>query len=110
MTDKLTFKQYIKESREQLEAAMGSIPTQVTEYNVKSYCRLVVGESVDEKVSINLKPGHTISVLWEYAKKNDPTPLNIRFNNVEELDSDAEFDLYWSKSQLTKWLCKNTKK
>lgn len=110
MTENISFKQYIKQSREQLERAMGTVPTQLTEYDVKKYCRLMVGESVDEKQTVVLKPGHTISILWEYAKKNEPTPINIRFNNVEDLDTEVEFDLYWSKSQLTKWLCKNTKK
>ena len=107
---KTSFKQYIAESKKQLEAAMGTVPVQTQDYDINSYCRLMVGETIDEKVTVNLKPGHMISILWEYSKADDPDPINIRFINVENLDSEAEFDLYWSKSQLTKWLCNNTKK
>lgn len=110
MTDSnVTFKQYIKQSRQQLEAAMNSIPMQVQQYKVKTYCRLMVGESTEDKKSIALKPGQTISILWKYLNENDPLPVNIKFNDVEQLDSAEQFDLYWSKSQLTKWLIKNTK-
>ena len=106
---KVTFKQYFNESKAQLEKALDNTPIVEEQYNVKTYCRLVIGEDLDHKQTINLKPGHLLSVLWEYNNPKDPTPTGIKFLNVENLDQQSEFNLYWNSSKLSKWLSKNTK-
>jgi len=107
--NKVTFKQFFAESKQQLEKALDTAPIVEEQYNVKTYCRLVVGEDVKEKQTITLKPGHLLSILWEYKNHKDPTPTGIKFLNIENLDQHSEFNLYWNSSKLSKWLNKNTK-
>jgi len=104
----LTFKQYL-ESKEKLHEAVKKTPHQTTEYLVSKYCKLIVGESKEEKEQINLKPSHTIIVEWLYNDIDNPTPLKITFEGVcSNIDSE-EYNSYWQPQKLQKWLSRNTR-
>ncbi len=108
MDNKLTFKKYL-ESKERLREAVNATPHQTTEYTVSKYCKLVVGESKEDKEQINLKPSQTIIVEWLYTDIDNPTPLKITFDGVcENIDSE-EYNTYWQPYKLQKWLHKNAR-
>ena len=107
MKTKLTFKEYL-ESKERLREAIEKTPKQVKEYTVSKYCKLVVGESKEEKEQINLKPKQKIIVEWLYNDIDNPTVTKITFNGVcPDIDSN-EYNSYWNPKKLQKWLMKNT--
>jgi len=108
MRTNLTFKEYL-ESKEKLREAIKVTPKQTVEYTVYKYCKLVVGESKDEKEQVNLKPNQKIIVEWLYNDIDNPTPLNITFEGVcPDIDS-LEYNSYWQPQKLQKWLLKNTR-
>jgi len=107
MAINLTFKEYLK-SKENLREAIKETPQQTTKYTVNKYCKLVVGESKDEKEYINLKPNQTIIVDWLYTDIDNPTPLKIMFEGIcTDVDS-SEYKVYWQPYKLQKWLLRNT--
>lgn len=107
MANNLTFKEYLK-SKEKLRAAIKETPQQITEYAVSKYCKLIVGESKDEKEQINLKPNQTIIVEWLYNDIDNPTPIKITFEGVCSNIDSSEYNSYWQPHKLQKWLRKNT--
>lgn len=108
MGRKLTFKQYL-ESKEKLREAVRNTPQRVAEYHVRKYCKLVVGESKEDKEYISLKPKHKILVEWLYADIDNPTIIGIKFDGVKNVDSDEEYDTFWSSERFQKWLLRNTR-
>lgn len=105
--EKLSFKQYI-DSKEKLREAIKNTPTQQTEYVVKKYCKLVVGETKEERQYISLKPRQTIIVEWLYENIKLPTPASISFKNNTDLSLDDQYQTFWSAFKLRKWLLRNT--
>ena len=108
MQNSLTFKEYL-ESKEKLREAVDITPKQSMEYTVNKYCKLIVGESKDEKEQINLKPNQTIVVEWLYEDIDNPTPLNITFEGVCPSIDTLEYNSYWQPEKLRKWLLRNTR-
>jgi hypothetical protein len=108
MGTKLTFKEYL-ESKNQLREAASSIPKRTAQYNVRKYCKLVVGESTDDKEYINLKPQNKIFVEWLYEDVDDPTVVSIRFDGVKNVDIEEEHKSTWRGERLLKWLSRNAK-
>lgn len=108
MAEKLTFKEYV-ESKERLREAVKNTPQQEVQYTVRKYCKLVVGESKDEKEQINLKPNQTITVSWLYENFDNPTPLSITFNGVKSVDSEQVFSTSWAGFRLERWLMRNAR-
>ncbi len=107
MSDNLSFKEYLR-SKQQLREAIHDTPQQTKEYLVTKYCKLVVGESKDDKEQINLKPNHKIIVEWLYEDMDSPTAVNITFEGVcSEVDSDNHSS-YWQPYKLQRWLLRNT--
>lgn len=102
-----TFKDYLA-SKEKLVEAIKLTPKQTVKYDVNKYCKLVVGESKDEKEQINLKPNQTIVVDWLYEDIDNPTPLKITFENVCPTINSKEYTNYWQARKLQKWLLRNT--
>ena len=96
---KLSFKDYVI-SKNQLMDAIKQTPIQTSTYNVKKYCKLVIGESKNNKSSISFKPNNTIEVEWLYEDMDNPTPVSII------VDGDSH-DIYWKGEKLTSWLSKN---
>jgi hypothetical protein len=107
MTTKLTFKEYLA-SKEKLREAVTKVPQRSSTYNVRKYCKLVVGESKDSKEQIALKPGHKICVDWLYEDIDNPSIVSLTFEGVSEIDGDQQFETYWQGSKLMKWLIRNT--
>lgn len=108
MSFELTFKQYL-ESKEKLREAVKNTPQRVAQYSVRKYCKLPIGESKEDKGQINLKPKHKIIVEWLYVDVDNPTPVNLRFEGIENVDADQEFATFWSGSKLQKWLLRNAR-
>lgn len=106
MMDKLTFKQYL-ESKEQLLKAIHNTPTSIIEYEVRKYCTLSVGELEIEKENINLKPKNTIIVEWRYDDINNPTPTNIKFKGLQDIDEGDQYFTYWNSDKFQKWLTRH---
>ena len=108
MMEKLTFKQYY-ESKKQLREAIKETPQQSVEYTVYKYCKLVVGENKEEKEQINLKPNQKIRVEWLYETIDNPTPLKICFEGLNDIDPNNNYATYWQGSKLQQWLARNTR-
>ncbi len=107
MDNNLTFKEYLQ-SKQKLREAVQEIPQQKKEYIVTKYCKLVVGESKDEKEQVNLKPNHKIIVEWLYEEIDEPTAVNITFEGVcPEVDTENH-STYWQSYKLQRWLLRNT--
>lgn len=104
--EKLSFKQYL-ESKEKLREAIKNTPKQQTQYIVKKYCKLVVGESKEERQYISLKPRQIITIDWLYENIKYPTPVGISFNTAEVTAAEI-FQTFWNTSKLHKWLIRNT--
>ena len=109
MATKLTFKEYI-ESKTKLLEAVSNTPKQTSTYTVKKYCKLVVGESKQDKEYVNLKPNQQIVVEWEYEDVDCPSIVGIMFECVDDVDPSNTYDCYWGGERLQKWLDRNTKK
>lgn len=105
--DKLTFKEYL-DTKQKLREAVENTPQRQARYKVRKYCKLVVGESKDEKQYISLKPKQTIVVEWMYNDFDNPTVMNIQFEDVKDVDSDSEYDTFWAGERLQRWLLRNT--
>lgn len=104
----LTFKQYL-DSKEKLREAVAKTPRRVASYNVRKYCKLIVGESKEEKSQVVLKPNQKITVDWLYEDIDNPTPVSIKFNGPKDIESDQQYETYWQGSKLLKWLVRNTR-
>jgi hypothetical protein len=103
----LTFKQYL-ESKEQLLKAIHNTPTSIIEYEVRKYCTLPVGEIEIEKEAVTLKPKNTIIVEWQYDDINNPTPINIKFKGLTNIDETDQYSTYWNSAKFQKWLTRHT--
>jgi hypothetical protein len=107
MSDKLTFKAFLQQSKEQLVEASKATPTAELEYTVRKYCKLPLLEGAD-KVSVSLKPKHRVFVKWLYENIDEPTMVSIRVDN-NEVDVSNKYQLTWKPEKIYSWLDKNTK-
>lgn len=105
MPSKMTFAQYV-ESKKTLREAVGEIPKRTVEYEVKTYCKLSVGETRELREHVPLKPKHKILIDWLYLDPEAPTPLNLRFEGTTHDEEDHTPN--WPSERLLKWLMKNT--
>lgn len=108
MGKKLTFKEYL-DSKERLREAVNRTPKRTAEYTVRKYCKLVVGESKEEKEYVNLKPKHKIFVEWLYENTDNPTILAIKFDGVQDVSPEDEHKSLWQGERLLRWLLRNTR-
>ena len=108
-THKLSFKEYLQSKEKLLEAAEKNIPEQVVEYSVRKYCKLVLGESKQDKIYLPLKPKQLISVRWLYEDIENPTPLSINLDGNTETPEESRFKTFWEGEKLRKWLSRNTR-
>lgn len=104
---KLSFKEYL-DSKQKLREAIEKTPRREAVYNVRKYCKLIIGESKEEKSQITLKPNQKISVDWLYENLDNPTPVSIKFAGIEDVDNSQPFETYWQGNKLLKWLARNT--
>ena len=102
----LTFKEYVA-SKDRLREAVENTPQRKAEYTVRKYCKLVIGESKDHKEYISLKPKQKIYVDWLYEDVDNPTPVNIKFANVKNVNEGDEYLTFWKGERLLNWLHKN---
>lgn len=107
MNRKLTFKEYL-ESKEKLREAVRKTPRRVAEYNVRKYCKMVVGESKEQKEYISLKPKQKVLVEWLYTSTDNPEIVNIKFEDVGGIDPDELYETFWNGERFQKWLARNT--
>jgi hypothetical protein len=106
MAIKLTFKDYL-DSKEKLREAVTKTPQRTATYNVRKYCKLIVGESKDAKTQVALKPNQKICIEWLYTDVDNPTIVSMTFEGVKEVDADEQFETYWEGIKLIKWLNRN---
>lgn len=104
----LTFKQYL-DSKAKLREAVKNTPQRTAEYVVRKYSKLAVGESKESKLYIPVKPKHKIIVEWLYDDVDNPTPVSLRFEGIDNVDSEHEHLTFWSGSKLVKWLYRNAR-
>lgn len=107
MTQTPSFKEYIESKTTLLEAAKKD-PKATSTYNVRKYCKMVVGESKEAKDYVALKPKQKIHVTWLYEDMENPIPVSIQFENVDNIQLDDEFSTFWEGSRFMKWLDKNS--
>ena len=106
--EKLTFIQYLESKAKLLEAVKKSPKHSVT-YSVSKYCKMIVGESKDEKVYIPLKPKNHVTVEYLYEDIDNPSIIGVSVNDVDEVDPNKQYNVFWEKDRFTRWLDKNTK-
>lgn len=104
----MSFKEYL-ESKNKLREALQRVPQRTAEYRVKEYCKLVIGESKDQKRYIPLKPNQKIFVDWKYDNMDNPTINSLQFEGVHHIDCEQEFATPWQGKKLQQWLSKNTR-
>jgi len=104
---KITFKEYL-ESKEQLRKAISESPVRTVTYIVNKYCKLPVGETMEKKQYIPLKPKHKIIVEWKYNDIDNPDLVEMRFESGN-VDSTESFLTYWASERFQRWLNKNTR-
>jgi hypothetical protein len=110
MTSKLSFKEYL-DSKQQLLNAIQNTPTSIVEYEVKKYCSLPLGETIEDSVDLSLKPKHTVIVEWKYEDLDNPAPTSISIITPNTMnDLDEKFNTFWSGAKLSKWLARHTTK
>ncbi len=107
MNTNLTFKEYLQ-SKQALREAVQETPHQKKEYLVTKYCKLVVGESKDNKEQVSLKPNNRIIVEWLYEDLDAPSAVNITFEGVCETVDSENHSSYWQSYKLQRWLLRNT--
>lgn len=108
MDFKLSFKEYLA-SKEKLREAVSKTPQRVATYSVRKYCKLVIGESKEEKSQITLKPNHKITVDWLYEDVDNPTPVSLKFSGLKDVAEEDSFNTYWQGVKLQKWLARNAR-
>lgn len=110
MNTSLSFKQYL-DSKSKLYAALERDPIHEAQYEVYRYCRIVVGESKEEKQYINLKPKQVINVKWKYHDLDGiPDPISIEIPHlVESTDFDHMHKTFQTGERLIKWLRNNAR-
>lgn len=106
--EKLTFIQYL-ESKEKLREAVLKTPKRTAIYEMRKYCKLVVGETKEEKQLIALKPTQKITVNFLYENIDNPTIINISFDGVKGVDAEEEYETFWDGAKLLKWLARNAR-
>ncbi len=104
----LTFKQYL-DSKEKLREAVTKTPRREASYTVRKYCKLIVGESKDEKSSVALKPNQKITVDWLYEDIDNPTAVSVKFDGPKDIDAEQPYEIYWQGTKLLKWLARNAR-
>ncbi len=107
MISKLSFKEYL-DSKEKLREAVAKTPQRTATYNVRKYCKLIVGESKEAKQQVALKPSQKICIEWLYTDIDNPTIVNMTFEGVKEIQVGEEYETYWNGAKLIKWLNRNT--
>lgn len=101
----LTFKQYV-ESKTKLLEAITNVPERTATYKVRKYCKLVVGENVEEQQKIELKPKQKVIVKWKYYDET-PDAVSIQVEDVANVDPEDTFSTFWKGDKLIKWLNRN---
>lgn len=104
---KLTFKEYLKQSKDQLVEAAASTPSMEITYDINSYCKIPLEELYDRPF-IALKPKHKVVVRWLYEDLNNPTVLGVKFIGVEGIDSSTSYQVSWKSEKVQTWIVKNT--
>lgn len=108
MTQKLSFKEYL-DSKRKLREALNRIPERTAQYTVRKYCKLVIGESKQDKRYIPLKPNQKIFVDWLYDNFDNPTIRSIHFEGVKDIDPQQQFGTLWEGYKLQDWLYRNAR-
>ena len=104
---KLTFKEYL-DSKHRLLEAISRSPVQRATYDVTKYCKLAVIDE-DNKITILLKPKQQVIVEWKYEDLNNPTPVNLRIEDVKNPEiGEMSYLTNWKGMKLREWLKKNT--
>jgi hypothetical protein len=104
----LTFKEYLT-SKEKLREAIAKTPQRIATYSVRKYCKLILGETKEEKSQITFKPNQKIIVEWLYENIDNPTPVKLNFIDVKDIEPDENFETYWQGQKLLKWLNRNAR-
>lgn len=104
MSDKISFKEYLK-SKQSLLDAIENTPEEIVEYEVTKYCNLPINED-GEKQKIKLKPRNKLFINWMYKDKENPEVKEIQFEGTTVDDNAQQPAL--SDERLLKWLIKNT--
>lgn len=104
----LTFKEYL-DSKEKLREAVTKTPKRVASYTVRKYCKLIIGESKEEKSQMALKPNQKITIDWLYEDVDNPTPVSLKFDGPKDVDAEQAHQTYWQGSKLLKWLNRNAR-
>jgi hypothetical protein len=104
----ITFKQYL-DSKDKLREAVKNTPQRTVEYTVRKYSKLAIGENKESKQYVPVKPKHKIIVEWLYDDVDNPTPVSLRFEGIDNVDAQSEHLTFWSGSKLVKWLYRNAR-
>ncbi len=104
---KLSFAQYLH-SKQQLRESVGQLPRIIIEYEVRDYAAITLGETVEDKEIVALKPKQLVVVEWEQQQNTTFTPIRISFEGHKDILETEEFQTFWPTTKLRKWLTTHT--
>lgn len=107
MVKNLTFKEYLA-SKDALREAVKQTPKQTSSYKITRYCNFVIGETKEDRSSVNLKPNQTLMIDWLYEDIDNPTAVAVTFDGVKDIDPIDELIPAWTDQKIKKWLIRNT--
>ena len=105
---RIPLKQYM-DSKRQLIGAIDRTPITTIEYEIRKYCTISLGESVDDSTIVALKPRQKIVIEWIYNDPQHPSPTKL---SVVDKDTDISEDhqsVYWTADKINKWLSRYAK-
>jgi len=97
----LSFRDYLQ-TKNRLKLAGEGAPRAKKMYEATKYCKVPLLEDRDneDKQYINLKPRDRLEILWEYAIKDDPTPIQV----ILTFDDDQVMYFSWNDAKVKKWV------
>jgi hypothetical protein len=98
---KLTFKQFLLESREQLISAIDNTPISTVEYKISDYCALKINEG---EHTFKLKPKNMLVVEWDCTDKYAPTPVSVSFKGLSQVDETTLFPISIPAKKFNKFI------
>jgi hypothetical protein len=100
---KISFKQFLEESKQQLLRAADAAPIHSKKYYATKYSNFRLGETV-----ISIRPRYQIIVEWQYQDMLNPQPINIQV--IQQNNDIVEIPLSnTDPKKLVRWLNNNTR-
>lgn len=97
---KLSFKQFLEESKQQLLKAANAAPVHGKRYHALKYSSFQIGETV-----LHIRPRYQLIVEWQYQDLTNPHPISVQMITPKQ---SAKIALSEDEQvKLVRWLKRN---